>query len=105
MTQIIRFIQPIYLQKNDFVNSHNNAVFHGSPTVKAQVKCIDLIVGDISNDLKKKIRQKIPDDPTKTMGLINEISPAVGAKYNLTTNVKVSDDMTNRAKCKIILKS
>lgn len=43
---------------NDPLNSHNNAVFHSSLTVKALVKCIDLIAGDISDDLKKKIRQK-----------------------------------------------
>lgn len=54
---------------NELVNSHNNAVFHNTPTDKTQVKCIDLTVGDISDDLKKTMREKIPDDPVKIVHL------------------------------------
>lgn len=54
---------------NELVNSHNNAVFHTTPTDKTQVKCIDLTVGDISDDLKKTMREKIPDDPVKIVHL------------------------------------
>lgn len=71
-----------FVATNDLLNSHNNAVFHSSPTVKAQVKCIDLIAGDISDDLKKKITQK-------SLMIQQKWALAVGEKYDLTTNVKV----------------
>ena len=70
---------------NQLVNNHNNAIFYGTPTEKAQVKCIDLIVGDISDELKEKIKENIPDDPIKTMGLNTTVAVAVavGSKYDL----------------------
>ena len=37
--------------------------------IKAQTKALDIVIGDISDDLKKQMKNKIPDDPTKTMGL------------------------------------
>ena len=33
-------------------------------------KGVDIVIGDISDDLKKQMRDKIPNDPTKTMGFI-----------------------------------
>ena len=62
---------------------------------KAEIKCIDIIVGDMSDDLKKKMKDKIPDDPSKTMGIYNVVLIAVGAKYDLTANVNVTDGRTN----------
>ena len=76
-------------------------MFYSTPTEKAQVKCIDLIVGDMSDELKKKMREKIPDDPTKTMGLYTVVAVAVGAKIDLTTNVNVADGLTNGSECTI----
>jgi len=43
------------------------------------------------------MKQKIPNDPTKTMGLFSVYSVHVAAKYDLTTNVSVLDGMTNGA--------
>ena len=84
---------------NAQVNDHNSAMYQTSHTQKAQIKCIDIVVGDMSDDLKNKVKEKIPDDHTKTMGLFNVVSVAVGAKYDLTTNVNVTDGMTNGAEC------
>ena len=58
-----------------------------SKTDKAQIKAVDIIVGDISDDLKKQMKNKIPDDPTKTLGLHSLVSVATKAKYHLTTTV------------------
>ena len=55
----------------------------------------------MSDDLKNKVKEKNPDDPTKTMGLYSVVSIAVGAKYDLTTNVNITDGMTNGAECLI----
>ena len=54
---------------NAQVNDHNNTIYQAAQTQKAQIKCIDIVVGDMSDDLKIKVKEKIPDDPTKTMGL------------------------------------
>ena len=55
----------------------------------------------MSDALKKKMKEKIPDDPSKTMGLYTVVLIAVGAnsKYDLTENVNVTDRMTNGAEC------
>lgn len=53
---------------NAQVNDHN-AMYQAAHTQKAQIKCIDIVFGDKSNDLKDKVKEKIPGDPTKTMGL------------------------------------
>ena len=55
----------------------------------------------MSADLKNKVKEKIPDDPTKTVGLYSVVSIAIGAKYDLTTNGNVTDGMTNGAECVI----
>jgi len=84
---------------NACVNVHNTTIYEKSSRNKAQVKAVDIIVGDVNDALKEKLRKRIPDDPTKTMGLYSEMSVAVGGKYDLTTNVSVLDGMTNGAEC------
>ena len=66
---------------------------------KAHIPAVDIIIGDLSDELKERMKQKIPNDPTKTMGLYSVCSVHVEAKYDLTTNVSVLDGMTNGAEC------
>ena len=47
------------------------------------------------------MKNKILDDPTKTMGLFSLVSVANAAKYDLTANTDVTDGLTNGAKCVI----
>ena len=47
------------------------------------------------------MKNKILDDPTKTMGLYSLVSVATAAKYDLTTNINVTDGLTNGAECVI----
>ena len=68
---------------------------------KGEVKAVDVIVGDTLDDLRKQIKDKIPNDPTKTMGLYSLVSVATAAKYDLTTNIDVTDGLTNGAECVI----
>ena len=86
---------------NASVDAHNNALYTLSKAEKAQIKAVDIIVGDISDDLKKQMKNKIPDNPTKTMGLYSLVSIATAAKYDLTTNIDVTDGLTNGAECVI----
>ena len=86
---------------NASVDAHNNALYALSKAEKAQIKAVDIIVGDISDDRKKQMKNKIPDDPTKTMGLYSLVLVATAAKYDLTTNIDVTDGLTNGAECVI----
>jgi len=43
---------------------------------------LDIVIGDISDDLKKQMKNKIPDDPTKTMGLYLLMSVVTATKYD-----------------------
>ena len=88
---------------NESVNAHNNSIYTQSNSDKAQINAIDIVVGDISDELKIQMKNKIPNDPTKTMGLYTLTSIATDAKYDLTANVDVPDGFTNGAEC--IIKS
>lgn len=66
------------------MHAHNNVLYTFSKNDKGEVKAVDIIVGDISDDLRKQIKSKIPDDPIKTMGLYSVVSVATAAKYDLT---------------------
>ena len=57
---------------NASVDAHNDVL---SKADKAQIQeAVDIIVGDISDELKKQIKIKIPDDPSKTMSLYSLVS-------------------------------
>ena len=86
---------------NASVNAHNNGMYAKCESDKCQIKAIDIVVGDISDDLMKQMKDKIPNDPTKTMGLYSLTSIATNAKYDLTTNVDVTDGLTIGAECVI----
>ena len=43
---------------NASVDAHNNALYTLSKANKAQIKAMDIIVGDISDDLKKQMKNK-----------------------------------------------
>ena len=47
------------------------------------------------------MKNKIPDDATKTMGLYSVVSVGTEAQYDLTTNIDVTDGLTNGAECVI----
>ena len=79
---------------NASVDAHKNALYTLSKTDKAQIKAVDMI-GDTSDDHKRQIKDKIPDDPTKTMDFYSQVSVATEAKYDLISNVDVTDGLTN----------
>ena len=83
------------------VHAHNNVLYTFSKNDKVEVKAVDIIVGDILDDLTKQIKNKIRDGPTKTIGLYSVVSVATAAKYDLATNINVTDGLTNGAECVI----
>ena len=80
---------------NMAVDQHNHDVFQKSSNEKVDIKAIDIVLGDLSDDLKERLKKQIPNDPSKTMGLYSVCSILKEAKYDLTTNVSVLDGMTN----------
>ena len=86
---------------NMAVDQHNHDVFQKSSNGKVDIKAIDIVLGDLSDDLKERLNKQIPNDPSKTMGLYSVCSILKEAKYDLTTNVSVLDGMTNGAECLI----
>ena len=77
----------------------NHTLYAISKTDKAQIKAMDIIVGDIFIIF----RNKIPDDPTRTEGLYSLVLHVVttAAKCDLATNINVTDGLTNGADCVI----
>ena len=90
-----------FFTTNASVDAHYNSLYTISKTDKAQIKAVDIVVRDINDDLKQQMKNKIPEDPTKTMGLYSLVSVATMAKYDLTTNINVTDGLTNGAECMI----
>ena len=58
---------------NALVNAHNEAAFNLSQSAKAHIDAIDIVIGDISDELKHEVKKKIPHDPSKTMGLYKKL--------------------------------
>ena len=81
------------------VGQHNHDIFHISTNEKVKVKAIDIVLRDLSDELKERLKKQIPNDPSKTMGLYSVCSTLKDAKYDLTTNISVVDAMTNGAEC------
>ena len=81
------------------VDQHNHDIFHKSTNEKVEIKAIDIVLGDLSDELKERLKKQIPNDPSKTMGLYSVCSVLKDAKYDLTKNVSVVDGMTNGAEC------
>ena len=81
------------------VDQHNHNIFHKSTNEKIAIKAIDIVLGDLSDELKERLKKQIPNDPSKTMGLYSVCSILKDAKYDLTTTMSVVDGMTNGAEC------
>ena len=84
---------------NMAVDQHNHDIFHKSTNEKVEIKAIDIVLGDLSDELKETLKKQIPNDPSKTMGLYSICTILKDAKYNLRTNVSVVDVKTNGAEC------
>ena len=92
-------INSTHLFSTNMAVEHNHDIFHKSANEKVEMKAIDIVLGDLYDELKERLKKQIPNDPSKTMGLYTVCSILKDAKYDLTTNVSVVDGMTNGAEC------
>ena len=53
---------------NMAVDQHYD-IFHKSANEKVEIKAIDIVLGDLSEELKERLKKQIPNYPSKTMGL------------------------------------
>ena len=74
---------------NMAVDQHNHDIFSKSTNEKLEIKAIDIVLGDLSDELKKRIKKQIPN--------CSVCSILTDTKYDLTTNASVFNGMTNGA--------
>lgn len=83
-------------QTNMKVNNHNSEAFaNASFESKCTVPALDSVIGDVTNEIKLKILQFVPDDPSKTMGLFKDLHLAIDLPAEISINVDVEDGLTN----------
>ena len=58
---------------NRAVDQHNHNIFHKSANEKVEIKAIDIVLGDLSDELKERLNKQMPNDPSKTMGLYSVV--------------------------------
>ena len=85
---------------NEDVDNHNDAVFDLATTDKAEIRCIDTVLGDDRDDVKQKVLKCVRNTKTNETGnLMNVIKIAVGLCYDTTHNISVDDGLCNGTPC------
>lgn len=59
---------------NIAVGQYDHNIFHNSLEKKVEIKATDIVLGDLSDDLKERVKKQIANDPSKTMGLYSVCS-------------------------------
>ena len=73
---------------NPQVDDHNRILYDTSTSEKTEISAHDEVIGDFSAEVKEQIRQRIPDDTSKTAGLMSKLPVCVGLRYKTTCNFK-----------------
>lgn len=95
----MNFVPHLYTT-NAQVNSHNDAAFEMAlPESKCIVLALDMVNGDVAGEIKERILQQIPNDPSKTMGLFKDLHLATEHPAEICINVDVEDGLTNGSPC------
>jgi hypothetical protein len=74
--------------RNANVDSHNQVVceVHGLGYLKLQAK--DVVLGDVSLSVKTKNLNSIPNDSSKTIGLLKELKTPLVCEMNYPATLK-----------------
>ena len=46
------------------VDQHNHDIFHQSTNEKVEIKAIDIVLRDLSDELKERLKKQIQNDPS-----------------------------------------
>ena len=103
LSQTYPFHAPHIFTTNSKVRAHNDLVHTLSPASKRIcINAIDVVVGDCIPTLKTQIKNSVPDDPAKTMGLVRKLQTAVGQRVEMCINVNVDDGLVNGAPAEVM---
>lgn len=83
----------------DRFNEHVFSVCNGRSTT---TKSIDIVTGNLQETCHAKVLEKIPPDPSNTMGLYGSLKLAEGLHAEVSININVEDGLTNGAAGKIM---
>ena len=85
---------------NSRVDDYNNLMYERAPAChRIKVRAVDIVLGDASSEVKKKVLASIPSKLSKTMGLPTIYKSAIGLRNELSCNIDVSDGLVNGAGC------
>ena len=60
-------------------------------------KAYDVVLGDVTDNIKADILSKFPTDTSKTIGLLSEFKGAIELRHELSCYVDVTDGFSNGA--------
>ena len=85
---------------NEDADNHNDSVYSLAATDKAEIRCLDTVLGDYTDAVKQKISNSVKHAKTNETGnLMNVVKFAVGLCYDTTHNISVEDGICNGTPC------
>lgn len=85
---------------NALVDLHNMEAFEkADDRKKCEIAAIDAVDGDVKEETRKIILNKVPDDPSKTMGLVSRLLIVEDLPAEICINIDVEDGLTNGTSC------
>ena len=85
---------------NEDVDNHNDAVYRLATAIKAEIRCLDTVLGDDTGAVKQRILNCVKSTKTNETGnLMNIVKVAVGLCYDTTHNISVDDGICNGTPC------
>ena len=85
---------------NAAVDTHNTNMFESVQTEKADIECVDTVLGEDPDDVKQRILDQVRGKRVNDTGNLSEhLKVAVGLCYITTHNVSVTDGICNGTPC------
>lgn len=99
--EITKNVPHLFPTRNE-VSNHNRNIFDQlDESKKTIVQAIDTISGELPNSMIQKILSKVPDDATKTKGLMKYLCLGEELPAEICVNIDVKDGMTNGTPCTV----
>ena len=103
-TDIINPDYPLHLPhiflSNSKLDDYNSLMYDIAPASgRKEVRAVDVVLGDVSSNVKKQVRAAIPKKTTKTMGRSAIFQSAIGLLKEVSCNFDVFDGLANGAGC------
>lgn len=89
----------LFTTRNEVVNFNEDVFNSISNSKTAVIDSIDCVTGDLDEKLNENAMNRIPQDSSKTMGLLTRLKVAEGLPAKICINVSVKDGLTNGAPC------